>query len=170
MGKGQLDLMEEFTRLQGRAEYFEPADELRNLFVIACLLVLIPLLGLMLILIYTDHVGCQIPGVLLNLVFYVFTFLYIHLGRRFVSELEDENEYDPDVLYMVDIKKARTLSKLIFVLGILFSAGAVALGFILRGGPLVTYLSAVQIPVMIALLIVTSKEIKVNDIFKIIVE
>ena len=170
MGQGQLDLMEEFTRLQGRAEYFEPADELRNLFGIACFLVLLSLLGLVLILIYSDHLGCQIPGILLNLVFYVFTFLYVHLGRRFVSELEDENDCDPDVLYMVDIKKARALVKVMFVLGILFSACAVALGFVLRGGPFTAYLSAIQIPVMITLIIITIKEINGNDIFKIVVE
>lgn len=173
MSAGEFDIADEVDRLRGKAEYFEPADELRNLFIVSCLILFISAMGLVLILISSrgkENFGCLLPAILMNLVFYIISFLYLYLGNRFVSELEDENDCDPDVLYMVDIKKARTYVKLLFGLAFLLSTGAAVLGFTVKGGLIAGYLSAVQVPIIIILLVISSKQIKANDVFKVVVE
>ena len=146
-----FDITDEFTRLMGKSEDFEAREELRNILGLLTFLNLLVLLNLVLVLIYPEggNYGCAVPGILINIAFIITAVMYFILGRRFASEMEDENDYDPDVLFLIDREKAKKISLMFFGLALLMSAGAIACGFILKGGLFLTYASILHIIVIL---------------------
>jgi len=171
MTEGEFDLMDELTRLKGKAEYFEPREELRNLLGIATAIPIVLLINLIFIAVYKNQM-CIFPGLLINLTFAMLVFMFFFLGGRYISELEEENEYDPDVLYMIDAQKAKNMIRLIFGLSLLLSLGAPAVGFLRHGAdiPFFGYLSGLHVIVLIVMLMMSSKAMGNSEAFGIIRE
>lgn len=171
MTEGEFDLMDELTRLKGKAEYFEPREELRNLLGIAAAIPIVLLINLILIAVYKSQM-CIFPGLLINLSFAMLVFMFFFLGSRFITELEEENEYDPDIQYMIDVQKAKSMSRLIFGLSLLLSLGAPAVGFLLHGSdiPFFAYLSGLHAIVLIVMLMMSSKAMGSSEAFGVIRE
>jgi len=171
MTEGEFDLMDELTRLKGKAEYFEPKEELRNLLGIAAAIPIVLLINLILIAVYKSQM-CIFPGLLINLTLAMLVFMFFFLGSRFITELEDENEYDPDIQYMIDVQKAKSMSRLIFGLSLLLSLGAPVVGFLRHGMdiPFFAYLSGLHVIVLIVMLMMSSKAMGKSEAFGIIRE
>ncbi len=171
MTEGEFDLMDELTRLQGKAEYFEPKEELRNLLGIAAAIPIVLLINLIFIAVYKSQM-CIFPGLLINLSFTMLIFMFFFLGSRFITELEEENEYDPDIQYLIDVQKAKNMSRLIFGLSLLLSLGAPAVGFLLHGAdiPFFAYLGGLHVIALIVMMIMSSKAMGASEVFSIIRE
>ena len=165
-----FDISDEFTRLMGKSEDFEAREELRNLLGLLIFLNVLVLLNLILVLIYPEggNYGCAVPGILINIALIITAVMYFILGSRFASEMEDENDYDPDVLFLIDKEKAKKMSLMFFGLAMLMSAGAIACGFILKGGHFLTYPSILHLLVILVMLFLTNKTMSENDAFDVI--
>jgi len=167
-----LDITDELTRLMGKSEDFEAREELRNLLGLLIFMNLLVLLNLILILIYPEggNYGCAVPGILINIAFIITVAMFFILGPRFASEMEDENDYDPDVLFLIDKEKAKKISLLFFVLALSMSAGAVACGFIFKDGHFLTYPSILHFIAILVMFFLTNKTMSENDAFEVIRE
>lgn len=169
--ESEFDLMDETMRLLGKSECFEPGGELRNLFLLIALLPLLMLLNLFLLLLYNkENAGCAIPSILINLTFICNVILVYKLGNKFIEDLEEENEYDSDVLYMVDAPQAKTFSKLLFFSAILIAVGGFAVGFFVSKVAFFPFLSIVHAVVIVAIYYVAMKAMKKSDVFGVIRE
>ena len=169
--ESEFDLMDETMRLLWKSEYFEPKEELRNLFFLIALLPLLMLLNVALLFLYVkENAGCAIPSILINLVFFVMVFLIYKLGSKFVEDLEEENEYDPDVQYMVDAPKARSYANLLFFSAILIALGGFAVGFFVSEVAFFPFLSIVHAVIIFLVHYLVTGAMKKNDVFGVIRE
>ncbi len=165
-----FDISDEVTRLMGKSEDFEAREELRNLLGVLIFMNILILLNLILVLIYPKggNYGCAVPGILINIAFFITAVMYFILGSRFASEMEDENDYDPDVQFLIDKEKAKKISMLFFGAALLMSAGAVACGFIFKDGLFLTYPTILHLIMLIVMLFITNKTMSENDAFDVI--
>lgn len=101
----EFDPGEELDRLLGRTEYFEADKELRTLVSVKILLLILALL--IFIHAFTAyHIGCTLGGLVTYCAFAILLVLYIRLMPSFINELEDENEFEEEVFFSINKKRA----------------------------------------------------------------